>query len=65
MKGITLTQKAIQIIDILLTLKKNSRLKELHRTNGLAQRKIAHLPEKLKEVIEIEGEQVDEATHSA
>ena len=43
---------------------KNSRLKELHRTNRLAQRKIAHLTEKLKEVIEIEGEQVDEATHS-
>ena len=43
---------------------KNSRLKELHHTNRLAQRKIAHLTEKLKEVIEIEGEQMDETTHA-
>ena len=43
---------------------KNSRMKELHHNNRMAQRKITHLEEKLKEIIEIEGEQVDESTNT-
>lgn len=43
---------------------KSKRLKELHHNNRLAQRKLARHSEKLKEIIEIEGEQVDESTHT-
>lgn len=48
----------------LTDLEKNGRLKELHRNNRIAQRKIAHLKEKLTEKIEIEGEQVDDLTNT-
>ena len=48
----------------LTDLEKNGHLKELHRNNRIAQRKIAHLKEKLTEKIEIEGEQVDDLTNT-
>ena len=43
---------------------KNVRLKELHHDNRKAKRRIAHLEEKLRERIEIEGQQMDEETSS-
>ena len=41
---------------------KNARLKELHRENRNAKRRMAHLEEKLRERIEDEGEQMDKET---
>ena len=41
---------------------KNSRMKQLHQNNRKAHRRIARLEEKLRERIELEGEQVDELT---
>ena len=41
---------------------KNSRMRELHRNMRVAQRRVAHLQEKLRESTEVEGEEVDEST---
>ena len=41
---------------------KNSLMKELHHNMRTAQKRVAHLQEKLRESTEVEGEKVDEST---